>query len=197
MICVRAVVVKSIKSAMEPIFNLIQMLQNVVLHPNLVSASVLFVVSLINELFAVFPYNIILSGQLLFLEGSISIVVFAKLFFFVSVPVGVGTTLGSLPFYGLAYFGGKPAINKFGKYIKLSWEKVERVESKFKGLWYDEILFLALRSIPLLPSFPVNVAAGILRMRPAPYIVLTAVGTIIRITILFLFIGIGIEALTQ
>jgi len=175
--------------------NFIQLIQDVVLRPNFASAVVLFVVTLINESFSVLPYSVILPGQLLLLEGPLSTFVFVKLSLFVAVPVGLGAALGSLPIYGLAYFGGKPAIERFGKYFRVSWNGIEKMESKFKGSWYDEILFLILRSIPLMPSLPINAAAGILRMRLAPYLVLTVAGNIIKMLVMFMFVGFGVEVL--
>ena len=184
---------------MELTSNLAQVIQDVVLRPDFTSAVGLFAVSIVNELLSmfVFPYSIILSGQLLFIDGSFSISVVAKLAILVAIPFGLGTTLGSLPFYGLAYVGGRPTIEKFGKHLKLSWGKVEKISSKFNGSWYDEILFLALRSIPLLPGLPISVAAGILRMRLVPYFVLTFIGTMIRIMIMLLIVGFGVDSIAR
>ena len=182
---------------MELSFNFVQAVQDMVLKPDFTSAIIILWSSFLNELVAVFPYALVLSGQLLFLKGSFSIAFIAKLFVFVAVPVGVGTTLGTLPAYGLSYFGGKPAIEKFGKYFRLSWTDVEKVESKFRGVWYDEIIFLAIQSTPLLPFLPVSVAAGILRMHLLPYVVLTFTGATIRMMIMFAFVGLGAETLAQ
>ena len=116
---------------------------------------------------------------------------------FVSIPVGVGSALGSVPFYVLAYFGGRPAITKFQKYLRFNWSDVEKVSSRFKGEWYDEILFLLLRSIPLLPSLPVNIAAGVLRMNLLPYLVLSIVGFTIRMMLTLLVVALGMEGLSN
>ena len=182
---------------MELSSNFVQVIQDVVLRPDLASAIFLFFLSFINELIAVLPYAVVLSGQLLFLKGSLSLALLAKLLVFVAIPVGVGSSIGTLPVYVLAYFGGKPAIDKFQKYLHFSWRDVEKVSSRFKGEWYDEVLFLVLRSIPLLPSFPVNVAAGILRMCFWPYFVLTTVGFIVRMMLMLIIVGLGMESLSQ
>ncbi len=182
---------------MEWSFDLIQAVEDVVLHPDFFSAAALFVVAMVNELFVLLPYTIILSGQLLFMEGSLSLHFLITLLVLVAVPVGIGTTIGSLPIYALAFFGGKSAIDKFGKYLKVTWEDVERLQSRFKGSRYDEIFFLVLRSIPLLPSLPVNVVAGIIQMRLESYLGLTIIGTIIKMMIMFIFVGLGVETLAQ
>lgn len=182
---------------MELSLNFIQAVQDMVLKPDFTGAIIILWSSFLNELVAFFPYAVVLSGQLLFLKSSLSLALIAKLLVFVAVPVGVGTTLGTLPAYGLSYYGGKPAIEKFGKYLRLSWPNVEKVASKFKGTWYDEIIFLAIQSTPLLPFLPVSVAAGILRMRLLPYFILTFIGATIRMMIMLTFVGLGAETLAQ
>jgi membrane protein DedA with SNARE-associated domain len=48
----------------------------------------------------------------------------------ISVPEALGVTLGSFVTYSLGYFGGKPAIEKFGKYFGLSWNSVQKFHNK-------------------------------------------------------------------
>ncbi len=182
---------------MELSANFIHVIQDLVLRPDLASAIVLFFLSFTNELIAVLPYAVVLSGQLLFLKGSLSLALLTKLFIFVAIPVGVGSSIGTLPVYVLAYFGGKPAIDKFQKYLHFSWQDIEKVNSRFKGAWYDEVLFLLLRSVPLFPSFPVNVAVGILRMSFWPYLVLTTVGFTVRMMLMLITVGLGVETLSR
>lgn len=182
---------------MEYSLNFVQAVQNVVLDPQIGSSFPLFVVSFLNELVALFPYSLVLAGQLFFLEDSLTIAMLAKLLVFVAVPVGLGSSLGTLPIYTLSYYGGKPAINKLEKYLRFSWHDVEKVSDKFQGKWYDEVVFLLLRTIPVLPSFPLSIAAGIFRIRFWPYFVLTTVGFVIRMMLTILVVGVGVESLSQ
>ncbi len=182
---------------MELASNFVKLIQDVVLHPTWTSAIALLVTSTLNELVALLPYNVILSGQTLFLQDAPSLSIFIKLSIFVVVPISIGATLGSLPSYGLAYFGGKPAIDKFSKYLKFSWDSVERLKTKFKGTWYDEIIFLILRAVPFVPGLPVNILAGIIRMRPVPYLVLTLAGNIVDMLLLLIFFGFGAHWVTN
>ena len=182
---------------MENTVEFLDLVQEMVLSPNFGSAMVLFFTSFLNELIAIFPYAVVLAGQLVFLEGELSTALLAKLLVFVALPVGIGSALGVIPVYVLAYFGGKPAIEKFHKYLKFSWEDVEKVSKRFTGEWYDEVIFLLLRCIPILPSLPLSIVAGVLRMRFAPYIVLTLVGFIIRMMLSLLVVGVGVHGLSQ
>jgi membrane protein DedA with SNARE-associated domain len=182
---------------MENSLDFVRLVQEVVLDPKFSSALPLFFLSLLNELIGVLPFSLVLAGQLFFIEDSIDIAMLAKLLAFVAAPIGVGGAIGVLPLYGLAYFGGKPLIEKYHKFLHFKWEDVEKVSRKFQGRWYDEIIFLFLRIIPVLPSFPATIAAGVLRMRFMPYFVLTAVGFILRMMITLLLIGVGVESLAE
>lgn len=167
----------------------------VIVEPDFASAAVLFWSSLLNEIISIFPYIVVISTQFPFVQDPFSIATLTKISLFVFVPVSIGAGIGSIPLYAIAYWGGKPAIEKFGKYIRLSWTKVERVHSRFNGSWYDELTFLILRSLPLTPTIPVSIAAGIVRMNFASYLVLTIAGTVIRIAIMFTFVAFGAEGI--
>ena len=166
--------------------------QSIILDPNVSGIWPLFLFSFINEVAGIFPFVVVLAGQLIFLKTSFSIALVAKLLVFVSVPVGLGSAFGSMPLYAVAYFGGKPAISKFHRYLHFSWSDVERVNARFKGMWYDDIIFFLLRCVPILPSMPLNIAAGVLRMGPWPFWFLTAVGAIIRMMLTLLVVGLSI-----
>ena len=178
-------------------FDFVKLVQDVVLDPQMASALPLALISFVNELLAVFPYVVVLAGQLFFLQDSLTVAMLAKLLVFVAVPVGLGGTLGVIPLYFLSYYGGKPIINKYHKYLRFKWEDVEKVNGYFRGRWYDEVVFLILRTIPVFPSFPVTIAAGVLRMRFMPYLVLTMVGLIVRMMLTLLIVGVGVESLSQ
>jgi membrane protein DedA with SNARE-associated domain len=178
-------------------FDFVETVQNVILNPEINSAIPLFFISLANELVAVIPYVVLLAGQLFFLHDSLTVAMLAKLLVFVAVPVGLGGTLGVFPLYYLTYYGGKPLINRYHKYLRFKWEDVEKVRGYFQGRWYDEIIFLVLRTVPVLPSFPVTIAAGLLRMKFMPFLVLTVVGFIIRMMVTLLIVGVGVDSLSQ
>jgi len=182
---------------MQEAISYIHLINDVVLRPDFSSAIIILIFSFVNELLAVVPYALILSGQLIFLNETISWALLAKLLVFVAVPVGLGSTLGTMLLYAVAYFGGKPAVGKFQRYLRFTWADVEKVNARFKGVWYDEVIFLILRSIPVIPSFPVTVAAGFFRMRFLPYFVLTAVGLTVRMMLTLLIVGIGVGSLSE
>ena len=171
--------------------------QGVVLDPSLRGAFVLFFLSFVNELSAFFPFAILVASQLLFMKGGLTFLFVTKLLFLVSLPIGLGSALGSLPLFAAAYWGGKPAIKKFQKRLHFSWEDVERATGRFQGKPSDEVIFFLVRCLPVLPSFPVDVGAGIVRMDPVTYFVLTAAGFGVRMFVTLLAFGLGMDQLLR
>jgi len=180
---------------MEPIFSIdiAKILYDAVLNPGILSAFWIFVIFLLGEAVAFLPMLMVLTAPVFFLQGSLTFAMGVKIFFLVAVPVGLGVSIGSLWLYGLAAWGGRPAVEKFGKYIRLSWADVEKAEARLKNSSYDEMLLLGLRLIPFLPTLPVSVAAGFLHMRIWPYLILTAIGMAVRTMFMIIMIALGVS----
>ena len=53
---------------------------------------------------------------------------FLKLFIYIVLPAALGVTVGSLFVYAIAYFAGKPFLERWGKYLGISWEDLEKTE---------------------------------------------------------------------
>ncbi len=100
----------------------------------------------------------------------------------IGIPAAFGVTLGSLPYYALGYFGGKPAIERWGKWLGINWQQVEELDEKLNKNWWDEIVFIGLRALPILPSVLLSVGPGVLRLPMRTYLVGSFVGTFIRAT---------------
>ncbi len=153
-----------------PDLHFVEAVKGVVIDPSIGSVLPLFLFSFLNDLVGIFPFALALAGQLIFLKGAFTLALSAKLLVFVAVPVGLGSAFGSLPLYALAYFGGKPAINKWHRFFRFSWQDVERVSQYFKGSWYDEIIFL-LGVVRKLSNYaasrkytmPAEIAAGLVK----------------------------------
>jgi len=95
----------------------------------------------------------------------------------------LGEVLGSLAGYLIGYFGGRPLVDRFGKYVLLTHKDLDRAEA-----WFDrhgEPLVLFGRFIPLLRSF-VSFAAGLAEMAMAKFVVFTVIGCAIWCTVLVL-----------
>ncbi|MBI1974269.1 MAG: VTT domain-containing protein [Candidatus Zambryskibacteria bacterium] len=181
---------------MQEASQIVEAIKTVVTDPSAAHMLPLFVASFLNDLVGIFPFSLVIAGQLLFLDSQFTLALSAKLLVFVAVPVGVGSALGSVPLYALAYFGGKPVINKYHRFLHFSWQDVEKVNRYFHGTWYDEIIFFILRSAPILPSIPMDIGAGILRMRFLPFFVLTVTGSIVRMMLTLVLVGMSVHGLS-
>ncbi len=157
----------------------------------------LFLASFLNDLIGLFPFALVLAGQLAFLKGLFTLTLAAKLLLFVALPVGIGAAVGSIPFYVLSYVGGKALIVKYGKYFRVNWEKVEQTKHYFQGTHYDEVVFFVLRCLPVLPSIPLDLGAGVIRMPFARFLILTTVGSVLRMMITLLVVGLSLRGLSQ
>ncbi|MDB5194396.1 MAG: yngC1 [Parcubacteria group bacterium] len=172
-----------------------EFLSRLVLEPGIFGAIGLFLVSIVDELVAFVPSSLILAAELLFLKDPLTLAAISRLTIFVGLPIALGTAIGSLPLYGIAYAGGKPAIEKIQTKWKFSWADVEKFERRFDGgTWKDELLFFFFRATPLMPTLPVTVVAGTLRMKPVVYTLLTILGIMVRVVITLIILRLGGEA---
>jgi membrane protein DedA with SNARE-associated domain len=89
--------------------------------------------------------------------------------------------LGSLTGYLIGYFGGRPLVDRVGKYVLLTHHDLDRAEAWFNRRGEPFVLFG--RFIPLLRSF-VSFAAGLGEMAMAKFLLFTLIGCAIWCTAL-------------
>jgi len=146
-----------------------------------------FLAGVVEEVFVPIPSAAILLGSgFIFLKGPLTISLVGTLFFTVVIPATLGLTLGSLFIYGLAYKGGKPFLEKYGKWFTVSWADVEAVNAKFQTGKYDEWSIILVRVFSIIPSVLIAVFCGVTRIPLRKYIMLTLVGAFFKA----LFLGI-------
>jgi membrane protein DedA with SNARE-associated domain len=88
----------------------------------------------------------------------------------------VGCTVGSVVNYALGYYGGRPLVEKYGKYIMINRGDLERADRWF-ARWGDWTAFLS-RLLPIVRTF-ISFPAGVARIRFWSFTVLTFVGSFI------------------
>ncbi|HLM95431.1 MAG TPA: DedA family protein [Acidimicrobiales bacterium] len=99
----------------------------------------------------------------------------------VIVLAALAEVLGSLAGYLIGYYGGRPLVDRFGKYVLLTHKDLDRAEA-----WFDrhgEPLVLFGRFIPLLRSF-VSFAAGLGEMAIGKFVAFTVIGCAVWCTAL-------------
>lgn len=94
-----------------------------------------------------------------------------------------GEVLGSLVGYAIGRFGGRPLVDRFGRYVLLTHKDLDRAEAWFER--HGEPLVLFGRFIPLLRSF-VSFAAGLGEMAVGKFLAFTLIGCAIWSTALSL-----------
>ncbi len=99
----------------------------------------------------------------------------------VIVVATLAEVLGSLAGYLIGYFGGRPLVDKVGKYVLLTHRDLDRAEAWFARRGEPVVLFG--RFIPLLRSF-VSFAAGLGEMAIAKFLVFTVIGCAVWCTAL-------------
>lgn len=144
-----------------------------------------FSATFIEEVIAPIPSALVLllSG-FLFLSGPMGWSLILTLVIKIVIPATLGITIGSLAVYGIAYFLGQPFLEKWGKYLGVTWDSVERAKERFSKTQKDELTLFVTRTIPVIPSVAINAFCGMVRFPFISYITLTFLGTLIRASIL-------------
>jgi membrane protein DedA with SNARE-associated domain len=89
---------------------------------------------------------------------------------------GVGCTIGSLLSYALGAWGGRPLLDRYGKYLMVSQHDLDVADRWFKR-WGDWTSFLS-RLLPIVRTF-ISFPLGVTRVRLLPFTVYTFVGSAI------------------
>jgi membrane protein DedA with SNARE-associated domain len=97
----------------------------------------------------------------------------------------LGYTVGSVIGWAIGLYGGRPLVERRGRWLHVDHERLERAERWF-ARFGDAAVFLG-RITPVARSF-VAIPAGVFRLRLGPYTVLTLLGSAIWC---FAFAGIG------
>ncbi len=88
----------------------------------------------------------------------------------------IGCVIGSIPSYYLGYWGGRPFVEKYGKYFLVSKKDLEDADK-----WVDKYgdwAFFICRMLPVVRTF-ISLPAGILRARKRTFFTLTFLGSLI------------------
>lgn len=97
-------------------------------------------------------------------------------------------TIGAWLFYVLGDKLEDVAVPRFGKYIGVKHEDLEHFGEHFNGTWKDEVILLVLRSIPVMPSTPISLLCGILKINLRTFFAATYIGFYVR-NLSFMLLG--------
>ena len=88
----------------------------------------------------------------------------------------LGCTLGSVASYALGAYGGRPFLNRYGKYILITRHDLEKADRWF-GRWGNWAVFIS-RLLPIVRTF-ISFPAGVMRTNFPTFTLYTFVGSFI------------------
>ncbi len=93
----------------------------------------------------------------------------------VAVAGAVGCVVGSLAAYWLGFFGGRPLIERYGRYVLISRRDLDLADRWFER--YGEAIVFASRLLPVIRTF-IAFPAGVARMDLTRFVVYTFAGSL-------------------
>ncbi|MBV9840867.1 MAG: DedA family protein [Sphingomonadaceae bacterium] len=94
--------------------------------------------------------------------------------FWVATAGALGCNLGSIVGYELARFGGRPLVERYGRYVLLSAHDLDRAETFFAR--FGGLAVLICRLLPVVRTF-IAVPAGLARMNLVRFHAYTFIGS--------------------
>jgi len=116
---------------------------------------------------------VLISADLSFFQALLPIVLQIVL------PGSVASTLGAYIGYGIGYFGGKPMVDRWERFLGFGWNDVAAMERRFQSGRINTSIFF-LRALPIFPLSVISAAAGLLRLPLRQFSLWTFYGTIPR-----------------
>jgi membrane protein DedA with SNARE-associated domain len=95
----------------------------------------------------------------------------------------VGCTVGSIVSYVLGAWGGRPLVERYGKYIMVQEEDLEKADRWF-ARWGDWAAFIS-RLLPIVRTF-ISFPAGVVRMHFTRFTIYSFVGSFVWCALLAL-----------
>ncbi len=137
-----------------------------------------FVGSVVEQIIAVIPspFVPITAGSLNFEQGR------GVLFLFVIGLTGaLGITLASLvPYFIADKLEDAITHSRFAKFLGIDEDEVEQYGRYLDGTKKDKIIMILLRTLPFVPTIPVSVIAGLIKLNIWTYIYSTFIGSYLR-----------------
>ncbi|WP_286887078.1 DedA family protein [Aneurinibacillus sp. UBA3580] len=102
----------------------------------------------------------------------------------------IGGTIAQLFLYWMGYYGGRPFLEKYGKYLLIRKKEIDKAEEWFNR--YGVGVIFTARFIPVV-RHAISIPAGIARMSVVKFIMYTTLA-VIPWSILFVYLGMQLGA---
>jgi membrane protein DedA with SNARE-associated domain len=100
----------------------------------------------------------------------------------------IGKTAGAWIYYAIGDALEDIFVPRFGKYFGVTHREIEQIGKRFTGGWKDAVALFLLRVLPFLPTTPVSLSCGIIKMRLSEYLAITFVANFIK-DFVYLLVG--------
>jgi len=107
---------------------------------------------------------------------------------FIALIASASKTVGGWLLYAVTDKLEDIFIPRFGKFFGITHENIEKIGKYFNGTKRDWLALFILRSIPVMPSSPISVTCGFIKLNKKNFIISTFFGSIIR-SLFFLYLG--------
>lgn len=144
-----------------------------------------FIGSLVEEVVAPIP-----SPLVMLLGGSITAGQGAPMTALIVLALigALSKTFGSLVIYIISDKAEDIIIDKFGKFLGVSHSDTEGLGKFFGQGKRDDIAIFLMRAVPVMPTAPVSVIAGLIKVNLKTYLISTFLGLIVR-NLIYLYLG--------
>ncbi|MEX2028404.1 MAG: VTT domain-containing protein [Candidatus Curtissbacteria bacterium] len=147
----------------------------------------LFVIigSLVEEIIAPIPspFVMTLAGSIVKSQG----LPLASIVLWAIIAAGA-KTVGSWVLYFLTDKIEDVILSRFGKLLGFTHKDVEGFGKYLNRGWRDNVVLFLLRAIPIVPTAPVSVVCGLIKINLKTYLVSTFLGNIVR-SLFYLYFG--------
>ena len=144
-----------------------------------------FIGAFVEEVLAPVPSPIIMT-----LGGSIAEAQNKPIFYLglLAIIGAIGKTFGAWILYFIADRAEDVLIGRWGRFFGVTSREIESIDKRFNKGWRDYVFLTLARATPIIPSAPVSVVCGVIKLKLKTYLISTFIGTSFR-NILFLYVG--------
>lgn len=144
-----------------------------------------FLGSMIEEVLAPIP-----SPLVMLLAGSVAASQESTLVFLLVLSIigAISKTIGSLIIYIVMDRAEDVVVSRFGKFLGVSQSDTEGLGKYLSKGKRDDVVIFLMRALPVMPTAPVSMIAGLIKINLRTYLIATFLGLVIRNAI-YLYLG--------
>jgi len=107
----------------------------------------------------------------------------------------LGKTIGGLIIYVVADKGEEVLVKEFGKFLGISSRDIENIGKRLNKGWKDDVVLFLLYAMPMIPSAPVSIVCGLVKINMRTYLTSAFLGAMTKNAFYFYLGHTGVYAL--